>query len=630
MVKRAGVSAALLALASCGGTTRATAPQPGNVVAPQPPSWMGSTGGTWRAPAKIRGVVALDAGRALVLLGDARLAVLDVTTGVLGAPIAIGPAPLPHADRLIALGGEVFATASLVRSQLAVVRIDPTSLATTPVPLEAGAVAMTALAVSADEQEVAGCAGRDELVIRDAGWQVVARIPGPCVAPWLLPQGEVTANLRGETVTILDRAAGTSRTITGRKQPGLPRTSTATWIDGGGLVDTLYRTLGVTAAGGAGLHDIALPGYTTVAPARPRDGGPVVVALGDSSLAAIDVSSGTVHTDGTRNLTEAASLLARGGDVVSSSDAARRWHWGALAATGPRTVTAMASAGPTLPIWLVADDQLQRWDGISGALPIASAGACDILDATADTVAYTDLYDVMRLGPDGTPATWFRYDDDLILADMDVPTDRLLLANDGGVSVVRPATGRVFAVDNVACWSPSDATLATGVERMALDGDSRIDVYDTSLGARLSSLEIVGYATALAFVGPEADQLVVLVDEAVLLWRIGVAKVRTWPLHPDLAPTGLDVSTDGRELALGFKDGTVMWLGMDELVEDSVERAARLLPPGEPCDDGTAAIRSIDLLRGEPDEPDEGEAPDEPDEEAPDEDEAPDESGVDG
>lgn len=586
-------------LLACGAATRA--PGPRNQVAPQPPSWIAGPTGPWLAPGKLRSLAALDAGRELLLLDDGRVAVLDLKTGAVDAARPLAPAVVPHATRLLELGGELYVVggAGGTPGGLAVARIDRTTLATTPVPLEAGAATMTALAVSPDGREVVGCASSQELVIRDAAWQVVARLTGGCAAPWFVSPDEVTADLRARTVTVTNRRTGATRELAGPARAGLPRTTSATWLGSDHQAAALGRKLTITAAGREQVWP--LPATTYGALARPSGAGPLGLTFGDVTVAAVDVATGDVRTAADRNLTAPTRVLARGGDVVSIAEATRRWHAGALRDQALGPVAALAAAGPGAPLWLVIDDQLHRWDDDAGApAPVADAGACDLIDATVDEVAYTDLYDIWRRSTDGTVTRWFTYDDDAILADMDLTTDRLLLATEGGISVVWPTQARVVGLPNVGCWAPSTPAFATGAPRLALDGDDRVDVYDTDQGRHLGGLWVDGFAAALAFVGPDADTLAILLDRELVLWQVGTTVRRRWPLPVGRQGAALDVSLDGREVALGFTDGAVMWIGMDELLRDSAELLARRLPAGEPCDDGPPPVDDIDTLRGEP------------------------------
>jgi hypothetical protein len=359
-----------------------------------------------------------------------------------------------------------------------------------------------------------------------------------------------------------------------------------------------YHYLEVT--GGPAPRRIDMPTTTYRPLNRPRPGAPLVVQLGWTSLGAVDLATGALRTDTSRNLGDVHHLVVGGGVVYAAADRLRRWERGALVASTDLAAEALAGHPPLGPIWLVADDTLLAWDGSAGApRSLAEASAADIIDASPTEAIFTNLYDLYRVRPGAAPERWFTFHEDAYLADLDASTGRLLLSTDGGVSIVAPDEERVIGVANDDCWSPSFPRLARGIERAVIDAEAAVRVYDTASGRLVGSLDTADTVTLDAeFLGPDAGTLAVLIEDAVLLWPIGAARAARWTLPLTASPVTLAASSDGLELAIGFDDGSLAWTTVADARAAATSLRVHAAAAPTACDDGSTAVTTLDDLRG--------------------------------
>ncbi len=646
------VTALALTVVACsrGAPTPAsprTAPAPGPAATGDAGPWMWTAGvvPAWRTSATIRDVIALDAGRALAVTTRG-LDVVDLAAGGVSTHVVVpGSAAV---RRVVHAGGRVLAYGQLGRATAAWT-IDPVTLAATPVPLPDPAVAATKgyleLAVSPDGARLLTCSEDRWPTVRDASTLAPLRVFGGvegCSRPRFLDAdrvlldragagtgarvlhlgtGAVEAAPAGLAVSVpgpggrvatlyptrVDLAAGDRQVATHAGRVTNPQ-----WLaDGSALIAASGARLSVFPATGHAARSIDLPARVTRLAPVPG-GARVVLQLGPRRLAVVDTTSGGTTTAADANLTAVTHVAPLAGAVVSAADRARLWRDGGHVLAGPPATIEALDADPGLPALYATFDGVFALDLRSGQVTAIDDGtASGAVDRHGDRVAWDADEKVRRRVGRGRAETWFRRDLEYTVTDLDVATGRIGLTLDQGYYVARPDDQALLAFHAFDCQSALYLWLERGRERAVTYDGVTVHLHDTRTGKGLGGVELEeDNIEAVAFI-PGRDELL-LVGAALYLWDPVARTAATWPLPAEvdgLAATALGVDGRGRELAIGFDDGAVLWARLDAVQARATPvppEAATHLRPAAPACAGKPLARTLAELGADGGDDDDG------------------------
>jgi hypothetical protein len=617
------------ALAGC---RSARAPEPTGASAPTGPwTWTASMGGPWRLPAYGYDVVVVPGdAHAIVRTSWREAVVVDLATGAVGpiAPLVTGAVVEQLArvgDRVLALGARDGAPAAW---SISVGPLAATPIDLAPVPAGKPAKGLAGIAVSPDGSRLFVCSGMTWPVLRDAQTLAAVKVfeqldlcREPVFSddthvlfktstPVLLdlttgatletsakgPYRIAGPNGRGLTVTDYSKwqfSDGTGQSLGSARGYGHPR-----WLaDGSGVYSTALGALSIQPVGGDA-RKIALPmaGWVSRA-ALTASGGAVL--LSGYVMAAVDLATGAIRTaDG--NVGMVSAVAPRGGLVIAASDRVRAWGPAGLVANGEAGVVAFTAAPVTEPVITLSATTIARWEPVTGDRVVIREleDLASTIDRAGDRVVYDDgpsLFQSVRGRP---PSRWFRFRDDLILAAIDIDSDRVAWTGDQSFHVADLDRGAMWSFcsdGNRLVFDPDPARARAGV-----DDSLSIQLYDLAERRALGGVELDDrFLGPWAFL-PGADELVIASEHDVVVWKPGANTALAWATGDTSDPSALAIDPTGAELAIGYNDGGVRWIDLRRLREHMTPRAATVLPPPPvACADATwSRLDYDDLVTG--------------------------------
>jgi hypothetical protein len=440
----------------------------------------------------------------------------------------------------------------------------------------------------------------------DAGHVVIDRVDSTPPASSLdLATGKATAATVGGPV-LVPGPGGRSASIEGGKitlkgPDGKvlasygARLANPVWLaDGSAFVGAgKVKITVLPAAAGQAVRDLDLPAQ--VRRLAPVPGTTRVVTLfGLHRVGVLDTTSGTLVTAANANLVEVEKIAALDGAVISGAERVRVWRGDTITATGSPAVVENFDVEAGRPVLYATLDGVFGLDLRTGkGIAFDDEANSSAMDRSGERVGY-DMDDrvMMRVG-EAASTQWFRRNDD------------------DAFYVARPDENELFGFHAFDCDDPLYLWLERGRERAVSYDGVTVHLYDTDQQKGLGGLELVDdNIEAVTFI-PGSDELA-LVGDAIYLWNPVTKAVVAWPLPAEVSGFGssaIGVDPTGKELAVGFDDGAVLWARLGELRVRMAE-----VDPGEFKVLGPATIdckkpmsTSLDETRGdEPDDTDYG------------------------
>ncbi len=615
---------------------------------PGPWMWVAGVVPAWRFDHPVGDLVALDDRRAIAI-GYGKLVEVDLATGTVtphGSPFGSG-----SVNQMVRAGGTLIVYGQVGKAAAAW-SVDPKTLAVTEVPLPdppvaAGTKGRFAIAVSPDGTRVFTCAADRWPTLRDAATLAPVKVfsgVDACSNPRFVDAGHVLVD-RADTKppsSSLDLASGkaaaakvdgpvvvpgpggrSASTDAGKvtlKGPDGKVVATYTarltnpqWLaDGSAFVGAAKGKLTVLpAAAGQTARDVEVPAQIrriSPVPGTAR----VVTIFGQHRAGLLDTTTGTLVTAVNANLTSVEQIAALDGAVISGAERVRVWRGETIAATGAPAVVENFDVEAGQPVLYATLDGVFGLDLRTGKdLAFDEAANSSAMDRSADRVGY-DMDDrvMMRIGS-GESTQWYRRKDDYFITDIDVATGRIAMNDDDAFYVARPDENELFGFHSFDCDDPLYLWLERGRERAVSYDGVTVQLYDTEKEKGLGGLELVGDNIEDVTFIPGSDELA-LVGEAIYLWNPVNKAVVSWPLPAEVTGFGssaIGVDPTGKELAVGFDDGAVLWVRLGELRAHATEVEAGELKVMGPAtiNCGKAMATSLDETRGdEPDDTDYG------------------------
>ncbi|HUQ04742.1 MAG TPA: hypothetical protein VM261_19710 [Kofleriaceae bacterium] len=564
-------------------------------------TWSAGIVAAWRVDGIINDVLALDDKRALAIGGGAlHLIALDTGAVTKAATFEKGtPAALVHAGgRVLAWGnhGKVAEAWSIDPATLAVTRLDLPDAS-----VGAGPKGRFAIGVSPDGTRVVTCSDDRWPTVRDATTlapvQTFSGADG-CNSPRFVDDGRVvldrvdsrTAGRIGDvttgkltpvkagTVLPLPGPGGRSAsvevgkvTISARGKELVTHAAGAfsqpQWLaDGSALVSTARGSLVVLPAKAGGvMRTVEMPAAfrrTTPIPGTAK----LVFQAGPHRLGVIDAASGAVVTAQGTNLRDVAKIAVIDGTVVSGAERLRVWRGETILAAGPLAVAETIDVDAGKPALYATLDGVFTLDMTSGeAVAVGDGASSTAADRHEDRVLF-DADEYVRSRDGGVADDhWFKRKDDFFVTDVDAATGRVAMTDDNAFYVARPDSDELFAFHAFDCQDPLYIYLERGRDRAATYDGVVVHLYDTKTRQALGGIELTDdNIEALAFI-PGSHELV-LVGESLYLWDPYEQTAVAWPLpaaHGLAGVTTAAVDPTGKQVAVGFSDGSVLWATLD-------------------------------------------------------------------
>jgi hypothetical protein len=634
-------TASLLAVAAC--SRAGSTPPP--VVDPETPqvvpepvvpavwSWSAAMTGAWRLPDAGYSVAVVDEQRAVVTLLDERLVVVDLATGAVSEPSTILN-PRAKIDQLARVGGRVIAFGEDAFAPAAwAITLDPVGATPLPYPDPgAGGPAYqpTRVVVSPDGTRVVVCGDDRWPVVRDvASLDVIAVAKDTeCGDPRFLDGDTVAFGKLDETSHVLDlktkqvalaspggptvyagprgrvaTVSDTTLTITDGSGKILHtddrrgRMDTA-WLADGTFIEIGLGELAIHPGAGGVTRVVALPFLVPRVAASDR----TIVVVSDYTVSTVDIATGELRVP-EGNLSAPSQVAPRAGAVVVSADKLRVWRDGVQEAQGAGNVLRFAADPADQPIAVMSLAGVAAWDPANDTRrllrPLDVLGF--VLARDRDQLAYDDNNTIYRSVRGAAIAPWFRYASGMNAEAIDVTTNRVAWTRDKAYVVADLDRNRVWALQAwsyAGCDTGVSFKFARGTSRFAVESLNQIHLYDGATQKRLGGVELVDGALQAWDLVPSTGEVVMTARGEVIVWKAGDDSATSWASPFDVQASQVAVSGDGTEVAVGYVDGSVVWLNLAGVRKHGTPRAVAVHPRGEhpECLSGVAQPTLDDII----------------------------------